>query len=360
MRHLLRLLLTGTVLLTPSRMASAQTPLEEQLRCVREVPAFRTSDAAELRRLEERLRWPSPAYFPIRKDVGSRDSFRELRLAADTLAGLVRRDQPGAAALLDSLEVAMVEAEAAIGGDSTRLAKITVALRPLASLEEAQTVVVGAVGSLRFRDEDRLGMTAICMIAKVAHRFLAGLQERSARNIEAVVAEASRDWRHYAESAPSMTVLERLGTSCRLGFASRLFVDARCDRSTRDLSLQAKIAPPRLRSVVLHPRAGLRPIATADSAFTAGTVIELYGILRHEYRENGLRTWGASIASLHVVSGRSHLGGVLHLGVGALGIFESDRRAMVVLSADVLGWSPGTRAAMAAIPNTIAARLFKP
>ncbi|MHB8838071.1 MAG: hypothetical protein ACYC7F_03875, partial [Gemmatimonadaceae bacterium] len=197
-------------------------------------------------------------------------------------------------------------------------------------------------------DSDRVASVAICAVASSAYALLNFLLKAELDRTAATYAAIGERWKLFASSSYSMTFVERLAASCRLsvvGFV--LSPTSQCWRGKREHWTLAELEPPRWRTVFAHPTAGFEPILKTDSAYRTATLAEWYGILRLEYKGDAIRTWGLSAATVHFTSDRYAAGGVLHTPLGRVGVFDGrSGRTVVMLSGDLLRWSPQARTAL--------------
>ncbi len=223
-------------------------------------------------------------------------------------------------------------------------------LRPVAAPVAGQVLFVrnpaGARTRLSFSTTEPLPPIALCAIAHSAYLFLDYLQLDQLERIAAQYAEQSRRWDLYVERGYSMTLIERLGGSCRLGPLNYVVATATVSRC-RSGTLPP-LGPPTRRTIFVHPSAGVAPILRDSSSFRPVSVFEWYGILFHRYRGERLDTWGASIATAFPDLGPRRIGAMVHTPLGKIGVFEArggtnDWRGRVVVTADVMGWVPGVR-----------------
>lgn len=357
-RVALALLLNSAALGSPLRI-SAQEPSDAAL-CATGALAFARSDPPALRAWADSLAWPSPRLYPLQYGSTARDGLRALASAAESLGAALLRRAPSDSASIAAVLNALADAELALGRDAPGLSAATARLTPVASIVAADSVRIAGVG-LSLADEARVTGTGLCLIADAASRYLKDQQLAAAQEHERIISRAAASWDLYAQQAPSMTILERWGTSCRLWKLSLLLAGDRCPATVRKAGLEEAIAAPRWRSMLLHPRPAVRPILTADSAYTAGALLEVYGVVRHSYGKKRLWTWGASWAITRPPVGREqYAGAVFYLGAGTASVFWNEGRPLWMVSPDVLGWFTSTRSAMRQLgsvaPQTSASR----
>jgi hypothetical protein len=209
--------------------------------------------------------------------------------------------------------------------------------------------------NLSFEPTNPLPAIAICAAYWSTHRFLDHLQAPALDTTAREYARLSARWEEYVERGFSLTLVERLGHSCRLGPLNWVVATATAHRcGTDDLP---PLGPPRARSIFVHPSAGVAPILADSSSFSAAAVVEWYGLLVHRYSDDGMETYGASVATVYPDDGAQRLGVMVHLSeipftsipLPKIGIFEgvtgggSSWRGRVFLTADVVGWVPGVR-----------------
>ena len=223
-------------------------------------------------------------------------------------------------------------------------------LRPVAAPVAGQVLFVRGLNGTRtrltFSSVEPLPPIALCAIAQSAYLYLDYLQLDELERIAEQYAEQSRRWDLYIERGYSMTLIERLGGSCRLGPLNYVVATATVERCRT--GALPPLGPPSRRTIFVHPSAGVAPILRDSSSFRAVSVFEWYGILFHRYRGDRLDTWGASVATAFPDQGPRRIGAMLHTPIGKVGVFEarggtSDWRGRVVLTADIIGWVPGVR-----------------
>jgi hypothetical protein len=158
-----------------------------------------------------------------------------------------------------------------------------------------------------------------------------------------------------------MTLIERLGGSCRLGPLNYIVATATVNRCRSGAS--APLGPPTRRTIFVHPSAGVAPILRDSSSFRPVSVFEWYGLLVHRYRGERLDTWGVSVATAFPDQGPRRIGAMVHTPITKIGVFEArggndDWRGRVVLTADVIGWVPGIRSSARSVARaTLLSRL---
>lgn len=295
-------------------------------------------------------------YLRILSNAGPVAVLDEIRDRGDALLGSVGPLTAEQAAIRSTLSNRLTTIRAALER-APGPTPITVAqvpdigdLRPIAAPVAGEVLFVragtGARMRLRFENAAPLPAIALCAIAHSAYLYLDYLQLDTLQAIANQYAEQSRRWDLYIERGYSMTLIERLGGSCRLGPLNYIVATATVSRC-RSGSLPP-LGPPTRRTIFVHPSAGIAPILTDSSSFRPLSVFEWYGILFHRYRGERLDSWGVSVASAFPDHGPHRIGLMLHTPITKVGVFEArggtdDWRGRVVLTADVMGWVPGFR-----------------
>ena len=234
------------------------------------------------------------------------------------------------------------------------------ALRPVPDPAAPGTVWFGA-HALAFPDSAPLSAIALCTASLSAYDLLDLLQAPALDSAAVEYARASARWDLYVREGYSMTLVERLGNSCRLGPLVWIVATTRAPRCAES-GLPA-LGPPGARTVFAHPSVGLSPVLDSTGAFRSAAVIEWYGLIVHQYSGKSLRSYGVSVASAFPDRGRHRIGVLVHTPLGTAGWFEArggaeGRRGRFTFTADLLGWAPGLRAAARAVPvNALAARI---
>ena len=199
-----------------------------------------------------------------------------------------------------------------------------------------------------FNGSGRLTATAICAVAGTMARYLEYLLEPALDSIATRYRTAVTHWDLFIKEGYSMTLVERLAASCRLGFIGFIINPIRRCTSTTSYDLE----PPSDGIVFVHPSAGIAPLLRADSTFRSAALAEIYGYIHHDYSDSKIATWGVSLAWAFVESGPSRAGGIIHTPWGTVGFFgRGGERGVVTVSADVLGWVPGVRSAVSALKD---------
>ncbi|WKW12467.1 hypothetical protein Strain138_001760 [Pseudogemmatithrix spongiicola] len=351
-RSILSLLLGGAALLGDAVSLGAQAA-SDAARCVTGALGFARSDPELLHDWADSLAWPSPRLYPLKYGSTAADGLRALALAADSLGAQLQRLAPSDSANIAAVLGALADAERALGSDASALSAATARLTPIASLTASDSVRIAGRG-LSLAEPARVTSTGLCIIADAASRYLKEQQLAAAQEHERIISRAAANWDLYSQQAPSMTLLERWGASCRLWKLSLILVGDRCAAALRRAGLEWAIAAPSWRSMLLHPRPSLRPIFSADSAYTAGALLEVYGVVRHSYGKKRLWTWGASWAITRPPVGREqYAGAVFYLGAGTASVFWNEGRPLWMVSPDVLGWFTSTRAAMRQLGSVV-------
>ena len=188
---------------------------------------------------------------------------------------------------------------------------------------------------------------ALCAIARTTTNYLAFLSKDAFQKVADDYARAVKHWNTYIEQGYSMTLIERLGNSCRLGpfnWVVAPTVAGRCSEKP-----WKTLGPPAVRTIFVHPSAGLAPVFDSSSTARATSVTEWYGFVWTPFSGDKILPFGASVATMFPQTGRPQIGGMVHTPYGKVGVFRSgksvnDRRGRVVIMADLVGWVPGNRA----------------
>lgn len=342
----------SVALMLAARALSAQDT-KAQAECSNYQPAYRATDPPALGAALKRATWPTAEFDKVLVDSGPAATLRRVRLhgtelVEQTLGGTLER--PVAWIAVDSVLQLIIA-----GLQQGRRGTITAtdvpdmgALRTVQPPLGSGLLIAGE--RLPFEEEDRVSSVAICAVASSAYALLEFLLKAELDRTAATYAAIGERWELFAASAYSMTWVERMAASCRLSVVSfMLSPTSQCWRRHRCRKqwALAELEPPRWRTVFAHPTAGLEPILKADSAYRTATMAEWYGILRLEYKGDAIRTWGLSVATAHFASDRYAAGGVLHTPFGRVGVFDGrGGRTLVMLSGDLLRWSPQARTAL--------------
>jgi hypothetical protein len=232
------------------------------------------------------------------------------------------------------------------------------ALAPVPDPFDTATVTFG-LHALVFADSTPLPPIALCAASQSAHSLLDYLQSPALRAAATAFAQASARWNVYVRDGYSMTLLERLGNSCRLGPVTWLVATTRAPHCA-DRALPS-LGPPIMRTVFVHPSGGLVPVLDSTGAFRTATVMEWYGLIVHQYSGTSLRSYGVSVASEFPDRGRHRIGLLVHTPLGAVGYFEArggleGRRGRFTFTADLMGWVPGMKAAARGVQTSALAQ----
>jgi hypothetical protein len=330
--------------------------------CVQGAPALSSSTPETVKGEFNRLRWATGYrnYVEIQSKVGAPatvDSIdaRSARLFT-AVGGIPDSLQSIATALHRRLAAARSEVAQRVTQDSLQLRpQQTVDATPFkleGDTEEADRAVLGASGQeipFRISEANRNAAAVVCAAAAAAEGFLEYLMMDEFKRVAANYAKAVKEWDMFIAGGYSMTFIERLAASCRLGPAGWVINPLRnCSKKPdRDL------LPPRQQIVFAHPSAGLAPLFKADSLYQTLVIIEWYGYMRHLYGETKVRTLGVSFASSQPAVGKTGWGGSLRTPWASAGIFarKSDG-PLYTVSADVLGWIPAIRQAASTLRIT--------
>ena len=371
-RDLTTRLLIAAVSLALAAASAAAQPVRECTRADPMVPA-NTQRAADIRSRLEAVAWrhSHADYLRVLSSDGPVAALDEMRERGDALLAEVGTLTPEQntirLALSDRLTTIRAELGRSPGATPITVARVPDVgdLQPIAAPVAGQVLFVRAGTGNRtrlvFPAAAPLPAIALCAIAHSAYLYLDYLQLDTLRAIANRYAEHSRRWDTYIERGYSMTLIERLGGSCRLGPLNYVVATAtvsRCRTGTLP-----PLGPPTRRTIFVHPSAGVAPILHDSSSFRPAAVFEWYGILFHRYRGDRLDTWGASVASAFPDQGPRRIGVMLHTPITKVGIFEArggtdDWRGRVVVTADVIGWVPGLRSSARTVASpALVARL---
>ena len=345
-----KLLCAAVALVLVGRALPAQDT-KAQAECTTYQPAYRAADPPALATALKRATWPTAEFDKLLVDSGPAATLRRVRthgteLVERTLGGTSER--PVAWVAVDSLLQVVIAGLQEGVGDTITAADVPDmgALRTVQPPFGSGLLVAGK--PLAFQESDRVSSVAICAVASSAYALLEFLLKAELDRTASAYAAIGERWTLFATSAYSMTFVERLAASCRLWVVGYLLSPtSQCWRRHRQQWTLSELEPPRWRTVFAHPTAGLEPILKADSAYRTATMSEWYGILRLEYKGDAIRTWGLSVATVHFASDRYAAGGMLHTPVGRVGVFDGrGGRTLVMLSGDLLRWSPQARTAL--------------
>ncbi len=341
-------------LVLPLALAARALPAQDtraQAECTTYQPAYRATDPSALRAALKRAAWPTTEFDKLLVDSGPAATLRRVRARGLELMSHTLVDTAGiptAWVAVDSvlqLVIAGVEQGSGATVRSTDIPDMG-ALRVVQPPFGSGLLIAGR--RLAFQDADRVSSVAICAVASSAYALLEFLLKAELDRTAATYAAIGERWTLFASSAYSMTWVERLAASCRLWVVGYvLSPTSQCWRRHRQQWTLDELEPPRWRTVFAHPTAGFEPILKADSAYRTATLAEWYGILRLDYRGDAIRTWGLSVATAHFASDKYAAGGMLHTPVGRVGVFDGrGGRTIVMLSGDLLRWSPQARTAL--------------
>ncbi len=199
---------------------------------------------------------------------------------------------------------------------------------------------------LRFPADNPEAAIVLCALSQTSHQFFSWLVGDQLKAIAAEYAEVVRDWDAYVRQGYSMTGIERFVHSCHLGTLTWILAPTAARGCNSDAL--RPLAPPRLRTVLLHPSAGIAPVFDSTGTFRSVAAVEWFGILHHSYDESGVRTWGASLATTYYEQGRPRFGGMFHTPWGRVGLFERSEgpyggKLHLVFTFDVWGLVSGAR-----------------
>ncbi len=341
--------LAVAVMLAAHALPAQDTKAQQE--CTTYQPAYRATDPPALASALKRAAWPTTEFDKLLVDSGPAATLRRVHTHGDELVALAlgaAPERPAAWLAVDSVLQSVIAGLQAGKGNTITSADVPdmAALRVVQPPFGSGLLVAG--NPLAFQDADRVASVAICAVASSAYALLEFLLRAELDRTAKTYAAIGERWTLFATSAYSMTFVERLAASCRLWVVGYLLSPtSQCWRRHRQRWTLSELEPPRWRTVFAHPTAGLEPILKADSAYRTATMAEWYGILRLEYKGDAIRTWGVSVATVHFASDRYAAGGVLHTPVGRVGVFDGrGGRTLVMLSGDLLRWSPQARTAL--------------
>ena len=352
----------------PVRTARAQTD-SLVAQCVNGAPAIPAAYAAPaLHDALARLAWRTAYrdYTGLMASDGALAAYDTLLGRARALLALVGdgggRYAPDSAAMLAQLR----RVRGGLAAAARPPAIVAESLPSFAALQPvSDPLVPGQVSfgphTLVFSDSAPLPAIALCAASLSAYDLMDYLQAPALEAAAGEYAQASARWDLYVHDGYSMTLLERLGNSCRLGPLNWIVATTRAPHCA-DKGLPS-LAPPTMRTIFVHPSGGLIPVLDSAGAFRSATVVEWYGIVFHQYSGKSMRSYGVSVASEFPDRGRHRIGVLIHTPLGRVGYFEArggveGRRGQFTLTADILGWVPGVKAATRTVEtSTLAARL---
>lgn len=199
--------------------------------------------------------------------------------------------------------------------------------------------------------ESRPVAMVLCAVAGTTARYLQYLNDSALDTLAKRYADASHHWDLFLGGGYSMTLVERLAASCRLGLLSRVISPVSDCTRGEGRSLE----PPSAQVLFMHPTVGLAPIFRGDTTMREVLVVEGYGYLRHSYGVRSIRTFGLSAAAAFPDVGRVSYGGLLHSPWLTAGVFwRKAASPLYVGSANVIGWVPGVRSAMRGLRSAAA------
>ena len=335
--------------------AAAQAPLDVAA-CTQGNPHFAAGDDSAAAAALDRLLWKTSysTYINVQRRLGSVAAFDTLKERGAALLARVPGstdtvNRAARAALLD--RIATQRAILATGLQSNGVPSRNLVQPVMLKMRDGDNDGFANMGQdvpVDFNGGGRLTATAICAVAGTMARYLEYLLEPALDSIATRYHTAVTHWDLFIKEGYSMTLVERLAASCRLGFIGFIINPIRRCTSAASFDLE----PPSDGIVFVHPSAGIAPLLRADSTFRSAALAEIYGYIHHDYSADKIATWGVSLAWAFVESGPSRAGGIIHTPWGTVGFFgRGGERGVVTVSADVLGWVPGVRSAVSALKD---------
>lgn len=203
---------------------------------------------------------------------------------------------------------------------------------------------------LVFDPANPLPAIALCAVAKTTTSLLDVIARPQFQSVAAEYATAVKHWDTYIKNGYSMTLIERLGNSCRLGFLNWIVAPTTASRC-RDEPWKT-LGPPAVRTVFVHPSAGWAPVFDRTSAGRAASIVEWYGLLATPFVGDRMLPFGVSFSTMYPDAGEPSMGATIHTPLGSYAAFRSgssvfDKRGRFVLVADATSWIPGNNGATA-------------
>jgi len=203
---------------------------------------------------------------------------------------------------------------------------------------------------LVFDPANPLPAIALCAVAKTTTSLLDALARPQFQAVAAEYATAVKHWDTYVKGGYSMTLIERLGNSCRLGFLDWIVATTTASRCRAEP--WKTLGPPVVRTIFVHPSAGWAPVFDRTSAGRAASIVEWYGLLATPFVGDRMLPFGVSFSTMYPDAGEPSLGATIHTPLGSYAAFRSgssvfDKRGRFVLVADATSWIPGNNSATA-------------
>ena len=345
-----------TLVTVVARGASAQAP-QDVAACTNGSPRFAQGDDTAAVAAINRLLWRTSfsTYIDVQRRLGSVAAFDTINArgsvllsAAKAYSDTINRSARAALAERIAAQRGILASNLQPNGVPGRNLVQPVMLKMIGDMDRPGFASLGLDVPLDFNGGGRVVATAICAVAGTMSRYLEYLLEPQLDSIATRYHTAVAHWDLFFKEGYSMTLVERLAASCRLGFIGFIIDPIR--RCTAAVSFD--LGPPRDGIVFVHPSAGIAPVLRADSTFRSAALAEIYGYIHHDYSDDKVRTWGVSLAWAFVESGPSRPGAIAHTPWGTVGFFgRGGERGVVTVSADVLGWVPGVRSAVSALKD---------
>jgi hypothetical protein len=197
---------------------------------------------------------------------------------------------------------------------------------------------------LVFDPSNPLPAIALCAVAKTTTSLLDAIARPQFQAVAAEYATAVKHWDTYVKGGYSMTLIERLGNSCRLGFLDWIVATTTASRCRSEP--WKTLGPPVVRTIFVHPSAGWAPVFDRTSAGRAASIVEWYGLLATPFVGDRMLPFGVSFSTMYPDAGEPSLGATIHTPLGSYAAFRSgssmfDKRGRFLLVADATSWIPG-------------------
>ncbi|HXT17760.1 MAG TPA: hypothetical protein VN706_19135 [Gemmatimonadaceae bacterium] len=222
-------------------------------------------------------------------------------------------------------------------------------LRPITTLNpnEVLFVLQGAARTrLTFDPAAPMPAIALCASSMSAWMLLDFVTAPLLSASAADFATALHRWDLFVQRGYSMTLWERLGASCRLGFAGWIVSPTTMASGRCGEKLQ-RLGPPTAQTIFMHPSAGIMPVRDSSGSFRSITLVEVYGFVFHRYTATSIQSFGLGGVIAYADQGPVRYGVVLHTPPGAITLVDARgpnaKAHRVIVSADVLGWMTSMR-----------------
>jgi hypothetical protein len=353
-RRSLALLLLGIIV----RSAGAQDLVSQ---CVNGAPSIPTSSphAADASQLLARLAWRDAYadYAKIAADADPVAAFDSIVARGEALLVVV-----GVPANLDPARQALEFRLATLRTAASGLSRADLAngrtpsysalsVSPVTGAKQVDFVkdATGNRTRLDFDVPDPSPAIALCAIARTVTSFFEQVAKPEYQRVANEYSTAVRHWNTYINEGYSMTFVERLGNSCRLGPADWIVaptVAGRCGSKP-----WKHLGPPMFRTVFVHPSGGWIPVFDKNTGGRTAAVVEWYGIVATPFVGDRLLPIGVSFTSVFPDAGTRGNGIVLHVPFGHVAWVKNgitaEKRGRLVVTGDIAGWIPSNRIATA-------------